>query len=353
VATIFDIAKKAGVSITTVSRALNGYSDVNEDTRKRVMRIAEELSYYPNAAARSLQGKKTNTIALAPWLRDHIESEPFFKAFIGTLAITCLNYDLSLLVKVANSPASTVEVYRELAGSGRVDGAVLVDVKPDDERIPLLQELGMPFVAFGRTADYAKLTYPFVDVDGTLGIQNIMAYLFRQGHRCIAYFSSPFDTTYSLYRYQGYQNALAHADLALDPFLVRTDLQEKAETKQALGELFALPQANQPTAIVTNNDHLALNVIASLKDLGKAVGREPDQIAVTGFDDLSFSAYLQPSLTTLRQPIELTCRVLLDLLVTILKNDEENTLAQQHQDLNWLGTHQVLLQPELIVRDSA
>jgi DNA-binding LacI/PurR family transcriptional regulator len=352
-ATIFDIAKKAGVSITTVSRALNGYSDVNEKTRKRVMQIAEELNYYPNAAARSLQGKKTNTIALAPWLRDHIESEPFFKEFIGTLAITCLNYDLSLLVKVANSPTSTVEIYRELAGSGRVDGAILVDVKPNDERIPLLQEIGMPFVAFGRTSNYAALNYPFVDVDGTAGIKNVVSYLVKQGHNSIAYFSSALDTTYSLFRYQGYQTALVEALMPLNPKLVYSNLQEKEETERALAQLFSLPANEQPTAIIANNDYLALNIISCLKEMGKEVGRNNGQIAVTGFDDLAFSAYLQPAITTLRQPLELTCQVLLDLLIAILRNETENSLPQQRPDLNWLGSYQVLLQPELVVRDSA
>jgi DNA-binding LacI/PurR family transcriptional regulator len=77
-ATIFDVAEKAGVSITTVSRALNGYPDVNEETRKRVADVAAALNYYPSAAARSLRGKRTNTIVFAPHLRAHTESEPFF-----------------------------------------------------------------------------------------------------------------------------------------------------------------------------------------------------------------------------------------------------------------------------------
>src|SRR5215813_13395438 len=101
--TIFDIAKEAGVSITTVSRALNGYSDVNEKTRQRVLEVAEELNYYPNATARSLRGKRTNTIVFAPQFREHVESQPFFKEFIGTLALTCFKHDLSLLVSVADS----------------------------------------------------------------------------------------------------------------------------------------------------------------------------------------------------------------------------------------------------------
>lgn len=352
-ATIFDIAKKAGVSITTVSRALNGYSDVNEKTRKRVMQIADELNYYPNAAARSLQGKKTNTIAFAPRLREHSEAEPFFKEFIGILAMACLEHDLSLLVTVADKPENTTELYRELAGTGRVDGIILSDIKPNDERVPLLQELGVPFAIFGRTMDYNRLEYPFVDVDGTTGIDQVVRYLHQQGHRRIAYVNGLFKTSCALHRYDGYLQGLKGCGMNQDVQLVIGGLENETEVKQAIFKLLDLPEQEQPTAIIASNDWLALNVLHALEERGVSVGRKEGQMALTGFDDLPFATYLNPALTTMRQPLEAVCQNLLKLLGL---GNQTNKVVNAPADTPgqiWLGPKQVLLHPELVVRDSA
>ena len=350
-ATIFDIAKEAGVSITTVSRALNGYSDVSAKTRQRIMKIARELNYYPSSAASSLQGKRTNTIAFAPMLRDHIESEPFFKEFIGLLTLACFRHDLSLLATVTDSPDGTAEIYRELAGTGRVDGIILADIKPQDDRISLLQDTGLPFVAFGRTTDYAKLHYPLVDVDGAAGIRAIIEHLYRRGHRRIAYLSGPFDSSYALHRYSGYVDGLSKHGLREDKQLVVKDLQERAEAELAVSKLLDLPEKSRPTAIVASSDRLALQALYALERRGVRAGGEPGQVAITGFDDLPFAAYLHPSLTTVRQPIEAICDTLLDVLVALIKNREMP--ESSHHGVEWVGPQQILLEPELVVRDSA
>ncbi len=353
-ATIFDIAKKAGVSITTVSRALNGYSDVNEKTRQHIMAIAEELNYYPSAAARSLQGKKTNTIAFAPLLNQHVEAEPFFKEFTGVMALACFKHDLSLLVALVDTTRNVEEIYRELAGTGRVDGIVLSDIKPVDERINLLLRLGIPFVAFGRTTGYADLNYPFVDVDGVAGLETVVDYLYKKGHRRLAYLSGPLEMSYAFHRYEGFLRGLKSHELHEDKRLVIGNLQLPEQAYAAIKQIFSLPAAEQPTALVAGSDDLALHVIQAVSDNGREVGSGPDQIAVTGFDDLPFAAYLQPGLTTLRQPITTTCTALLELLVGMLKNkDELAPVLPELPGMVRVGPKQVLLIPELICRESA
>ncbi len=349
---IFDVAKRAGVSITTVSRALNGYSDVNEKTRKRILKIAEELNYYPSAVARSLQGKKTNTIAFAPWLRDHIESRSFFKEIVGVLALGCLKYDLSLLVSGADSSQETNETLREVAGSGRVDGIILADIKPEDERIALLTDIGIPFVAFGRTSDYQELSYPFIDIDGAAGIRELVEYVYNQGRRRLAYLSGPFNTSYSVYRFNGYRESLNKFGIAEEPRLIVADLQEQSQIKETISKLFSLPESQRPEAIIASNDTLALNVINSLTEMGIQVGSKAGQIAVTGFDDLPFAAFLRPALTTARQPIEDTCAALLELLAAIMGQNEAKVKISQTNAL-MLGPKQYLLKPELVIRESA
>ena len=387
--TIFDIAREAGVSITTVSRALNGYSDVSETTRRRVVEIAQSHNYYPSATARNLQGGRTYTVAFAPLLREHMESEQFFKEFLGLLTLSAFRHDLSLLATIADTPSHTNKIYRELAGSGRVDGIILADIKPQDERIDLLGSLDLPFVAFGRTADYTDHKYPLVDVDNGAGTRAVVDYLASKGHRRLAYLSGPFNTSYSLHRYSGFRESLQHHGLPMDDRLVIADLQERSNTTEAVARLLSLGQSDseskslRPTAIVAANDHLAWQVIQELQDRGIAVGSDPtgNSIAVTGFDDLPFAGYVQPSLTTVRQPIATISNILLDLLVMIIKNEIESKkkvsppakAIRQEQDeqhgmykrvdapnsskseqrVRWIGPMQALVAPELVIRTSA
>lgn len=353
--TIHDVAKAAGVSITTVSRALNGYGDVNEKTRQRIMRIAGELGYHPNAAARNLRGKRTNTIAFAPYLSVDSESEPFFKEFIGMLAIDCFEHNLSLLVTLPSSEQSTVERYRELANSSRADGIILAHIQPDDLRIPLLQEIGLPFVAFGRKLDETDLSYPFIDVDSRAGVHKLISYLYGQGHRRIAYLSNPLEASYVYFRQQGYLKALQAHNLKEDPHLIVMDLHDQQDALQAVTRVLALPEEIAPTAIVTSNDWLALYVLTALRALGKTIGKESGQIAVASFDDLPFAAFVDPALTTIRQPMNILSKLALELLVSILKQEvmplpqTENTTFPITQ----LGSEQFLIEPDLIIRASA
>jgi DNA-binding LacI/PurR family transcriptional regulator len=353
--TIHDVAKAAGVSITTVSRALNGYGDVSEKTRQRIVRVAKELGYHANAAARNLRGKRTDTIAFAPYLYAEPESEPFFKEMIGMLAFDCFAHNLSLLVTLPYSEQSISEMYRKLTSSGRVDGIILANIQPEDLRIALLQEIGLPFVAFGRKLDETDLSYPFIDVDSRTGVHKLIDYLHDQGHRRIAYLGSPFEASYVYFRQRGYLEALEAHGLQEDPRLIEMGLQNQQDTFQAVERVLALPKEEAPTAIVTSNDWLALYVLAALRTQGKAIGKEPGQIAVASFDNLSFAAFIDPALTTVRQPMNVLSKLALELLVSILKQ-EVMTLNQPQNTtfpVTQLGPEQFLIEPDLIVRNSA
>lgn len=350
--TILDLARRAGVSVTTASRALNGYNDVNAETRRRVMAVADELGYYPSAAAQGLRSRRTNTIAYAPHLHGHREAEPFFQEFIGVLARSCYKHNLSLLAMVAEGAADDHDaIYRELIGTRRVDGLILADVAPADPRLALLQAHNLPFVAFGRTAQHPAQQGAFVDVDGAAGMRAVLDHLVGAGHRRIAYLGGPPDTFYALDRYSGYHAGLVAHDLPLDPRLVIRDVQEREQVQEAVAAWLALPPAAAPTAIMTSADRLALNVLYMLEEWGPGAGRKPGQIAVTGFDDLPFATYLRPALTTVRQPMAAICDTLIDLLVAQLYSPSPP--ASNGSDGATLVPQQVLLAPELIRRDSA
>jgi DNA-binding LacI/PurR family transcriptional regulator len=352
--TIHDVAKAAGVSITTVSRALNGHGDVNEKTRQRIVHIAKELGYRPNAAARNLRGKRMNTIAFSPYLL-HVGPELFFQEFIGMLAFGCFEHNLSLLVTLSNPEHSFPDIFQELASSGRVDGVILANIKPEDLRIPALQEVGLPFVAFGRTLNETASPYPFVDVDGKAGVSKLVTYLYTQGHRRIAYLSDALEASYVYFRLSGYQEALRAHNLLEDPRLLVTGLQSREDTTQAIVSLFTLPAEIVPTAIITSSDRLALHVFSALRAQGKTIGKAEGQIAVASFDDLPFAPLIDPTLTTVHQPTTLLSKIALELLVSILKQEQfllsvpEDSIASVTQ----LTSEQILIEPHLIIRESA
>lgn len=351
--TIHDVAKAAGVSITTVSRALNGYGDVSEKTRQRIIHIAKELGYHANAAARNLRGKRTDTIAFAPYLYAEPESEPFYKEMIGMLAFDCFEHNLSLLVTLPYPEQSIAEMYRKLTNSSRVDGIILANIQPEDIRISLLQEIGLPFVAFGRKLDETDLSYPFIDVDSRTGIHKLIDYLYSQGHRKIAYLGNPFEASYVYFRQRGYLEALQAHGLREDTRLIVTGLHNQQDTFQAVEQVLALPEEIAPTAIVTSNDWLALYVLTALRMQGRAVGKETGQIAVASFDNLPFAAFIDPPLTTIRQPMNLLSKLVLELLVNILRQEVMSLPENTAFPITQLGPEQFLIEPDLIVRDSA
>lgn len=357
---IHDVAKAAGVSITTVSRALNGYGDVSEKTRQRILRVAKELGYHPNAAARNLRGKRTQTVAFAPYLRQYtgphaqqqMEPHPFFKEFIGMLAFDCIEYNLSLLVTLPHSGQSSMEMYQELAGSGRVDGVILANIQAEDARIALLQELNLPFVAFGRTLNEGDESYPFVDVDSRTGMAKLVQYLVEQGHRQLAYLSDPLDVSYAYFRQRGYLEALQLHGLSQHPALMTLDLQTQEEVSEAIARMLALPAESAPTALVVSNDDLALQVLAALRARGRAIGKEAGQLAVASFDDLPFAAFVNPALTTIRQPMAVLSKLVLELLVQILKQEVSSLEVNSSFPLVQLAPKQFLIEPDLIIRAS-
>lgn len=354
--TIHDVAKAAGVSITTVSRALNGYSDVNEKTRQRIARIAKELGYRPNAVARNLRGKRSDTIAFSPYLLQQETPERFFQEYIGMLAFYCFEHNLSLLVTLPYPEQSIPEMYQELAESHRVDGLILANIQTDDPRILLLQEIGLPFVAFGRTLNETDLSYPFIDLDSKTGIRKLIGYLYEQGHRQIAYLRDSLEASYAHFRQRGYLEALQAYHLSSDPRLLVVGLHNQEDAFQAVASLLALPTDVAPTAIVGSSDRVALSVLSALRAQGKTIGKGPGRIAVASFDDLPFAAFVDPPLTTVRQPIALLSKLALELLVSILNKQE--VIALPHTSLSdlpitQLGPEQFLVEPELVIRDSA
>jgi len=329
--TLKDIARESGYSITTVSHALSGYGDVNENTRQHIIAIAERLGYQPNLAARHLRSKQTKTIGMVIPLTAYF-SDPFFMELLSGVGRQAAEYGYDLLLSAQQPGEEELNAYRRIVASSRIDGVVVARVQRDDPRITFLKEAHHPFVVFGRSN---ANDYPYIDVDGRAGVHQIVLHLARLGHRRIAFVLSPPQLAFTALRYEGYCQGLAEAGLPLDTaYIVQGDL-TRASGHAAAARLLALPEP--PTAIVACNDSMALGAMLAIQEQNLVVGRD---VAVAGFDDIPAAASANPPLTTVRQPIYDIGRQALDMLIRVIRNEPIENLH-------------VLLVPELIVRASS
>jgi LacI family transcriptional regulator len=332
--TLKDLAAELGLSITTVSRALAGYSDVAEATRQRVRNAAEEMGYVPDATARRLQKGRTDTIGFVIPTPGPRFSDPYFGELLAGIGNEAARHNFDLLVSTRPPEMPEEQVaYRRLAGERLVDGMLVVRTRLKDWRIGYLSQVGLPFVAFGRCD--LGIDFPYVDEDGHQGLELVTQHLIDLGHRHLAFVSAPRGLMFCLTRRAGLEATLQRHGLALRPeHSIVSDLTQRGGF-QAMNRLLDLPPP--PTAVIACNDLMALGAISAAQKRGLVVGRD---VAITGFDDIPQAEHSHPSLTTVRQPIYDIGGQICDMLIKLIRGEE---LAERH----------VLLQPELVVRESS
>ncbi len=331
--TLRDIAEKVGYSITTVSRALAGYDDVAEETRRLILQTAQEMGYHPNIPARQLQRRRTDTLGFVIATFGPRFSDPFLSELLAGIGNEAARHEFDLLV-ATHPPRSANELhaYRRLVRGRRVDGLIITRTRVHDERIAYLLEQKVPFATFGRSE--VEGDFPWVDVDGEAGLVQVTRHLIQQGHRRIAIILPPADLMFSRFREAGFRRAMAESELPVqEAWVTWGDLTEQGGY-QAARRL--LGQHPAPTAIIAGNDVMAIGAIRAAREHGLTVGRE---IAIAGFDDIPMAEHTTPPLTTLRQPIYEIGRRLCRMLIALLRGE---TLEHPH----------VLLQPELVIRQS-
>lgn len=333
-ANLRDIAREVGVSVTTVSRALNGYSDVSAETRDRIHHAARRLSYSPNLAARRLKKQRTDTLGfIMPTVGPRF-SDPFFSAFIAGVGNEAAAQHYDLLVST-HAPDSDEEMraYTRAAAGGWVDGVIVVRTRENDSRIRYLVERGFPFVAFGRTSN--GFDYPYIDEDGIAGMSLLTQHFIDLGHRRIGFIAALPGLMFGRYRQTGFEETMARNGLAPQPAQIVAGDMTRYGGQAAMETL--LDTVPDLTAVIACNDLMAMGAMALLQARGYTVGQD---IAVGGFDDIPMASMAATPLTTLRQPIyhigRKTCAMLIDLLA-----DGPDPVPH------------ILLKPELIVRASS
>lgn len=327
--TVKDVAREVGLSVTTVSRALNDYDDVAAATKARIQEAARRLDYHPNVVARSLQNSRANAVALVIPRALHRMYDAFWLEFIGGVAETCALHGFDLLMAATDDQVG--HSFRRVARGRRVDGMILCDVRRQDPRVAYLKNHGLPFVSFGRTID--NMDYSYIDVDGTAGTALAVEHLIRLGHRRIAYLGLDPDFSFSYFRLKGYQKALDRAGVPVDPALVHEGLTE-ISVPAVVHSLLTLPFP--PTAIFATADFLGMAVVKVAREAGIAV---PGDLSVCVFDDSPLVQRADPPLTAVGQPNWVLGEEAGELLLDQLKHPER-------------GPSSRLIVPSLIIRSS-
>jgi len=324
--TIYDVARLAGVSTATVSRALNGTGQIAPATRAAIDAAVEQLGYRPNTIARSLVTKSTQTIAL---LLPDI-TNPFYAALVSGIQQRALEAGHTMLLCTTEGDPEREEQYLSLLRAKQVDGALVDGLVLPPDRIARFVRDGFPIVCLDRDVDSASV--PLVQVDNRLGARMATEHLLSLGHIQIAHVAGAPELRISEERVEGYREALLAAHLTPDPALVAsggfTEEGGYRATRALMGTGFS--------AVFAANDLSALGVISALTETG---WRVPEDVSVVGFDDLRLSRYTSPPLTTIRQPAAEIAERATQLLLDLTHG------KQVHQQLH-------LLEPELIVRGS-
>lgn len=309
-ATIYDIAKRAHVSIATVSKVLSGRPYVSAKTRARVMDVVAELNYVPNAAARSLAGERTGVIGVVITYDPHdLFADPNLLQILYGIDTQVTQQDYALLLSTARSAEDRSSAFRRLLGARRVDG-VLVDTGHDDEGVDLLVEVGYPCVVLG----YTSLDLPCVHPDDYTGARLLTEHLLMLGHRRIGIIDGPSPSSLAMQaRLRGHQDMLAAWEIP-----AAVEYKVHGTFHAASGYAGAETLMNQdppPTAIFAFNDRMAFGAIQWLREHGHRV---PEDVSVAGFDDIASAGQFDPPLTTVRQTPQVTgqraASILFDLL---------------------------------------
>jgi DNA-binding LacI/PurR family transcriptional regulator len=324
---IKDIARLAGVSHSTVSRALNRSPLIPVQTAERIQRIAAEQGYTASAVARSLVTRRTEAIGVVVTSI----SDPFNGEVVAGIEEVANREGYSVVLATSQAdPRREMTVVRSFR-ERRVDGILVASSRLGAQYQPLSAELEAPIVLLNNQHP-SELAHS-VSIDNADGGFQATAHLLALGHRAIAYIGDEFGLQSDEERFSGFASAMRQAHIEVRPGLVVRGNGGPSGGKKRLAELLNSPQP--PTAIFCYNDMTALGAISEIHARGWQVGRE---VSIVGFDDLFFTASLQPPLTTFRQPKRELGQQAMDLLLSILRGQG--------------AERKVVIRGELVVRES-
>ena len=317
--TSFDIAKRAGVSQATVSRALRNSPLVNPETRAKVQRIAREMNYRVDRSAAGLRSQRSNTLALLFFedpTSDDSQINPFFLTLLGHITRYATKQSYDVLVSFQQLSDDWLNEY---VVSNRADGVILLgygDYGRIADKRQRLREEGLPFTIWGATVP--ELEGYAVGCDNLEGGKLATRHLLDIGRRRIAFVGSASDDAPEFkLRYQGYCQALEEAGIAPDPGLLAQTDNLELSAHDATQRL--IDSGVEFDAIFAASDLIAFGAIKCLRKSGITV---PDEVSLVGFDDLPAATYFSPALTTVRQDTRLAAEALMTNLLKMIEGEQ-------------------------------
>lgn len=324
--TINDLASNLGMSKSTVSRALNGYSDISETTRVRVSAMAKKMGYSPLSHAQAIRTGRVRALALVLQMDEPDRHNPFLHEFLVGACEAVSGFGWTLTVATAASDEDMKSVLNRLIDERKADGFILPRTQVNDPRVHLLRARGVAHILYGRTEHgvaASRLSGSWYDVLGEKAMTEAVQRLATFGHKRIAYVGSSLNFNYSLLRKEGFLSGLREVDYLRDDTLLRDGARTR---EQGLAETRALLQCDQPpTAIVYATDMAALGGYDAIGELGLRVGVD---VSVISYDGAPEAQYARPALTTFNVDTRRAGGRLAELLIRQIRGEAADSLRE-------------------------
>lgn len=331
-ATILDIAKRAGVSVATVSRTFSHAEKVRPKTREKVNQAIAELEYSPNALARGLRQKRSRTVVvIVPWIQN-----PFFAGIVQGIENVAHDNGFNVLLGETQEQQNRLDHYAAMVSSRLADGLILLgSLLPTEvsQRVKKRGEQQIPFVLACERFD--EVTCPHVAINNERAAYEAVRHLVEQGCHRIATVTGPADNTLSQDRVAGYRRALREAGLPeITDYVFEGDFSIESGF-HIMERLIA--SAPRPDGIFFASDEMAIGALSAIRRSGLSVPRD---FAVIGFDDIRFAEFAEPPLSTIRQPTTKIGETAMRLMIGVLEKSQD-------------GIREIILDHKLVVRTSS
>jgi len=330
--TLEDIARRVGVSRSTVSRVVNNHPNISEDVRTRVLAAIDETGYQPNAAARSLASQRSQTLGLAlPQTVSSFFTDPYFPHLLKGISEACNQHDYALTFFLITCKDDEKKIFPKISNKSFLDGVLVQSGHHGDQQIiGHLVDANKPLVVLGRPFRVDNVS--FVNVDNVKGAYTAVSHLIRLGRRRISTITGPLASTVGLDRKEGFLMALGERGFRKnDKLIVEGDFTEQG----GYYSMQTLLREN-PDAVFVASDVMAIGAIRAIQESGRRV---PEDVAIVGFDDIPLSTITDLELTTIRQPVIETGVRAVEVLIDLIEN---GTDFPQH----------IILDTKLVVRSS-
>lgn len=291
--TIKEVAKLSGVSPSTVSRVISDSPRISDETKKIVREAMEELGYHPNAIARSLVSKATNTIGIVmPQSAERAFLNPFFPQALSGVSAAAHEQGYCILLSTGKTEKEQLESIQSIVMGGRVDGVIIMYSSVDNAAMDTLKKLRTPVVVIGKPLKSKGTLY--VDNDNVQASFEVTEKLIKNGHKRVALISGSFKFVVSLDRLDGYMNAIKKYDIPFrKEYIIELSEFLKEGAYERTRQLLALPE--RPTALVVTDDVMAFGAMDAIKESGLRI---PEDIEIMSFNNVPSAELTNPSLTS-------------------------------------------------------